>query len=161
MFSYFFRCRFVDAKLKTKPNREIDRYLILALSVTKEWRDVLKIVDKQKNAESSMAKPPAIVYRTLVTKAFSEDDQQLGWKLLDEISKKNILPDNRIFLAYWDYCRRFKLELGENLDKMMEFIRKNQIIVQKEIVDGLAGLIGDAGQSFGYANIDYRLVTAM
>lgn len=158
-FFIFSRCRYIDTKLQTKPNRDIYRNLVLAISVTREWRDILKVIDDQKNAESPMGKPPVVVYKTFVTKAFSEDDQHLGWKLLDEISEKNTLPDSRMFSAYWDYCRRFKSELSKNSDKMMEFIRNNQIIVQKETVDGLANLVEDTGHSFGYANINDRLVT--
>lgn len=152
----FCRCRYIDARLKKKPNRGVYRELILSISLTKQWRDVLTTIESQRNAGLPMGKPPVMVYKILIAKAFSEDDQQLGWKLLNEVIKENILPDSRVFSAYWSYCSRFNTKLNENLEKMIEFIKENNIIVQKEVIDGLANLIESAGHSFKYVKITER-----
>lgn len=158
MSLYCFRCQFVDLELKKKPNRDVFRSLLLAISITKEWRKVLNVIESQKETGHSIGKPPAVAYKIFIANAFNENDAELGWKLLNEINEKNILPDAKVFTAYWGYCRRFQADLLENIDKMLEFIRANDLIIQKEVIDGLVDLIRDAGQVAEYVELDKRLV---
>lgn len=115
----------------------------------------MRLIEATKE-DSPMGKPPAMVYKMFVIKAFSEDDDQLGWKMLDEIGNENILIDARVFSAYWDYCRRKQSNMKENLERMMTFISTNKFIVTKEVVDGLTSLVGGKKHECNDVIIDDR-----
>lgn len=59
------------------------------------------------------------------------------------------------FLAYWNYCELHRDDnFTERIEQMLEFIGTNDVIVSRNVMDGLQAIV--EGVEIKGAKIDYR-----
>lgn len=115
--------------------------LFIALSSTSVWKRCVALVDKYdiKCGASTVA-----TFSLLVANAFWENKPAIGWQLIDNIVEMDYAPQCISFLAYWDYCGLHRDEkFNERIEKMLEFIGINDVLVSRAVLDGLQTAIDE------------------
>lgn len=92
------------------------KYLISGLSMTSKWRETLDILEIAKLTVS----PGKSYYSPIVAAAFRNYDQDLAFKLLDEMAQKGMQPQNCVLLEILQVCK----DIGDNtlLEKYFTYI---------------------------------------
>lgn len=77
-------------------------------------------------------------FSLLVANAFWEDEPSIGWQLLDKIVEMDFAPQCISFLAYWNHCTLHDGDkFIERIEQMLEFIGMNDVLVSREVLNGL------------------------
>lgn len=113
-------------------------YDLEILSATRDWR---KVADTINNDKIHCSKSTIQIFNNLTANAFQEADIALGWKMLNQINEKNFQPNFEAFQAYWSYCALNRSTFAENVEKMFEFIEKNDLIVSRNVIESLSDKI--------------------
>jgi len=103
--------------------------VIHALSITKHWKECLKLLDEIKITCS----PGVSAYSVIVAAAFANNENDLAWKLLDEIVVNDRTPQSVAYLSYIKQCKKM-----EHLEKLFEFFRLNVIKCDTEVARSLS-----------------------
>lgn len=83
-----------------------------------------------------------------------ENDVDLGFRLLVKfVNNCNLNVDCEVFLAYWDYCSRQTNDARKHVEKMLELIQNERLIVAKKTIDGLYALLKEIGTSLTYTAV--------
>ncbi|XP_055325484.1 mitochondrial ribonuclease P catalytic subunit-like [Sitodiplosis mosellana] len=114
------------------------------LSKSRDWRNVLDLV---KNQGLKCNRSSVQVFNNLTAQAFWDADTALGWEMLNKINREDFQPNCETFQAYLDYCSMDRATFVENLEKMLEFIGKNDVIVSKTVIKTLNHKIKKFGGS--------------
>lgn len=123
------------------------------ISTSENWR---KAADLITNDGFHCTRSSLSIFNNLTSKAFLEADHTLGWEMLAKINASNFQPNCESFLAYWDFCTVDKNTFPENVEKMFEFIAKNDIIVSKTVLEELSHRIQHFGGSAVPTTINYE-----
>lgn len=122
-------------KLNKKSTQGENRFFYLKeISTTQSWRKAVELI---KNEQFSCTRSSLPIFNNLVTNAFLEADQALGWEMLNKIIASNFQPNCESFKAYWDFCSINTETFSENAAKMFEFIGKNDVIISKNAIEYL------------------------
>lgn len=114
------------------------------LTTTPEWRQVVQAL---RNEKINCGRSTLAIYNNLIVNAFWEADDALGWELLNIMNATNFQPNFEAFQAYWNYCSTDRHSFCENIEKMFEFISKNELIVSRVVIDDLSSKIERYGGS--------------
>lgn len=110
--------------------------VIYGLLLTDDWRKSLEILD------SSL---PSRVYSGVVERAIHEEDEELTWKLLNEMVAKCKIPKNEVFTSYIRLSEKKTSTFTDNINKMLTFIGDNQILVSTEVANDLQRAVRNFG----------------
>lgn len=121
------------------------------LSKSRDWRNVLDLV---KNEGMSCNRSSVQMFNNLTVRAFWDADIALGWEMLNKINEKKFQPNCETFRAYLDYCSLDQATFVQNVEKMLEFIGTNDVIVSKVVIDDLNHKINQFGGSAVPAEIN-------
>lgn len=126
--------------------------LFTALSSTSEWRRCVAVLDKY---DIKCSASTVTTFSLLVANAFWEDEPAIGWQLIYKIVGMDYAPQSISFLAYWNYCALHRDEkFNERIERMLEFIGVNDILVSRDVLDGLEMTIEDVEMK--PTEIDYQ-----
>lgn len=112
------------------------------LSKSRDWRKAVNIINDKRIL---CTKSSINIFNNITEKAFSEADHSLGWEILHKIAEKNFQPNCETFFTYWNYCALHPESFVMNVEKMFEFMHKNDVIVSKNVIESLSNKI----QHFG------------
>lgn len=122
-----------------------------AISKTPNWR---KAADFIRSNEFHCTRASLPVFNIVTTKAFLDADESLGWELIHKISTQFFQPNCDVFLAYWNFCSNERERFVENVEKMLAFMGKFDVIPSQEVVEELSKLVQKMGGSSEPTNID-------
>lgn len=126
---------------------------IKTLLATDKWRETIKIIEENRIKCTQKTLP---VFSCLAANAFYDEDETLGWKILNEINAANQHPDYIAFQGYWKYCAsRNKAEFIEFLEKMLKYIGQNEILVSRQVIDALNDEIKRIGGAVIETKVNY------
>lgn len=122
------------------------------ISTSNNWRKAANFIinDGFHCSRSSIS-----IFNNLTSQAFVEADHNLGWQMLAKINDSNLQPNCDSFLAYWDYCTVDHSTFADNVEKMLEFIAQNDIIISKTVIEELTHRIQHFGGASVPTNINY------
>lgn len=126
--------------------------VFIAISSTAAWKLCIELIDKYniKCSTSTVA-----TFSSLAANAFWEDEPSIGWHLLDKIVERDFAPQSISFSAYWNYCTLHQDDkFIERFEKMLEFISVNDVLVSREVLDGLQNAVD--GIELKQTEIDFR-----
>lgn len=121
------------------------------LSTTQNWR---RATDFIASNEFHCTRSSLGIFNNLMANAFLDADHELGWNLLHKIIESHFQPDCRSFQAYWDYCTVDGPNFPNNIEKMLEFIAQNDIIISKTAIKELGHKIEHFGGSAVSTHMD-------
>ncbi|KAJ8929373.1 hypothetical protein NQ314_017954 [Rhamnusium bicolor] len=78
--------------------------VILALSVTNQWKKCIDLLQEVKIT----AIPKTLVYSSVISSAFLNNEERLGWKLLEEMLELEKIPHSTTFLSYIRSIRKIR-----------------------------------------------------
>ncbi|KAJ6634895.1 Mitochondrial ribonuclease P catalytic subunit [Pseudolycoriella hygida] len=117
--------------------------LLHGLVLTDEWRKSLDIMDSMKFCSN----PSSSAYSAVIGRALHEGDESLGWNLFnDMIANCTTTLRNEAFESYIHFCEKNNDEFEKNINKMLTFIRDNEIL----ITDKIARAFQRAFEKFDY-----------
>lgn len=99
---------------------------IKTLSTTDEWRKSIEIIHENQIKCTRSTLP---TFSCLAANAFYESDVTLAWNLLNAIKAANLNPNCIVFHTYWKYCSANRAGFVEGIEKMLEWIGENEILV--------------------------------
>lgn len=111
-------------------------HLIVALTLTDQWRQSFELLDMIKLA----GVPDSLTYSCLIERCFQEGDIETGWRMLEEQAANKRLPNDEVFLAWLEYCRKDRESFRSNLEKMLSFTNAKAIFLSKRIGTALKEL---------------------
>lgn len=125
--------------------------LIAGLSLTNEWRLAVEIIDEQKEDFYGSNQADCSL---LIRRAFDNNEPDIGFRLLGILATKTTFNIGcKVFLAYWDFCSRQTSDVRKHIEKMLELIQTEQLIVTKKTIGGLYTLLGDIGVPLTYTAV--------
>lgn len=114
------------------------------VSTTHNWRRAADfIVSNDFHCDRSSL----CIFNNLISKAFLDVDHKFGWEMLNRVCSRHFQPDCQSFQAYWDYCTADKPNFFNNIEKMLEFIAKNELVISKRAVEELSHRVKHFGGS--------------
>lgn len=118
--------------------------LIQGLVVTKEWRQSLVIMDSLKLVDN----PPLCAYTAIMKRALQEEDEELYWKLANDMVLHLNVLSNEIFTSYFAFCEKKFDTFNENINKILTFVGDNEILLPLDVVNQLQNVF----QKFGFTS---------
>lgn len=119
--------------------------------MTNEWRLAVEIIDEQKEDFYGSNQAACCL---LIRRAFDNNEPDIGFRLLGILATKTTFNiDCKVFLAYWDFCGRQTSDVRKHIEKMLELIQTEQLIVTKKTIGGLYTLLGDIGVPLTYTAV--------
>lgn len=126
--------------------------VFIAISSTTAWKRCIDLIDKYDIKCSTSTVP---TFSLLAANAFWEDEPSIGWHLLNKIVERDLVPQCISFLAYWNYCSLYQDDkFIERFEKMLEFISVNDVLVSRQVLDGMQNAID--GIELKQTEIDFR-----
>lgn len=104
---------------------------ILALSLTKRWKESFELLEMMKIA----ARPGVMVMRSVICAAFLNKEPLLGWKMMNEAIQHNPL-DHNVYLDFISYYKK-NIEgdaLKIEVEKMFGFWREHQVLLPEHVI---------------------------
>jgi ribonuclease P protein 3 len=96
--------------------------LIHGLSLTKEWKSSLKYLEQVKSIDKA---PSESTYCCIISRAIDENDNDLAWKLLDEMAEGDMIPKSFIFIQW---IEKYRNDCAK-MEQMFEYIANNHFIL--------------------------------
>ncbi|KAL3265397.1 hypothetical protein HHI36_009603 [Cryptolaemus montrouzieri] len=114
-------------------------HAILALSVTKEWRKTIELVDEIKK----MNRPSSICFSAIIAAAFLNNEEKTAWMFFNEMFEKERPPYDVIFQAYFEQLESLpdKQEVLSNLEKLFRICTEKDIIFSERVILDLNKLL--------------------
>lgn len=127
--------------------------LILAISKTNEWQKAEKLLEMIKLT----CKPSATAYSIIISTAFTENAMDVGWRLLHEMVEDfDRIPKCQVFITYFKWCHQQLQNNIEHIEKMLNFIGQNRIMVSKAVVDELRNIFEKNDMQCQYTSIGHK-----
>ncbi|KAH8420549.1 hypothetical protein KR009_011287 [Drosophila setifemur] len=118
-------------------------HLIHGLVATKdEWRSALPLLEMMKVTSA----PSIAAYSALVEKAFTEESLEeqeenlLSWRLLEEMALERKPPKCEVYLSLINRLAREPALLPAQLQRLLHFLERHEILVSQRVVEGLQEL---------------------
>lgn len=123
------------------------------LAITSEWTKVQSLI----NEYSTLCRPSNLsAFSIVAAKAFSHRQPEIGWNMLERIAKAKFNPNCISFLEYWDYCESNAKDFKLNVEKMLFFMKQNEIVVTRAVLKGLQKSLGKNGSSLLWSEINTK-----
>lgn len=107
----------------------ISASLTNALCATKEWRRALDL-------PKIGMKPTSM--NILIRKALQERDIKLVWHLIDALSESELKElSMETIQAFWRFCGENKPSCRDNIERMLQALEKNEVILNEAAAIGL------------------------
>lgn len=123
-----------------------------ALSLTHEWKKCLDLLNEIKVTTT----PNGNAYSNIVSAAFLNNEESLGWSLLQEMILYNRNIDEIVYFAYINYLK--KLKTGKNrisqLEKLFVFLEENDIVLNSS---GVPLKIAELGKELDLETMSTRV----
>lgn len=107
---------------------------IIALSLTDDWKEGLKLIENVKIAST----PGAVAFCSLAVAAFKNNEPEIGWNLINSMPVVLRSPYDNVFTSWIYYCtsnfKSDKVALLSNLEKMFNFCGENDWKVGPSVV---------------------------
>lgn len=110
---------------------------IFALSVTKQWKKCLELLQMIKFTAS----PTSAAYSRVIIAAFSNKEMEIGWKLMSEMLMDHRSPQPTVYISWYQNCDRTQ----EDLEKMLKFIGNNNIMIPNQVATEIARAFYEIG----------------
>ncbi|GLV35222.1 mulder [Carabus blaptoides fortunei] len=107
--------------------------IIHALSITREWKECLLLLDNIKLT----ATPSAATFSAVIKAAFVNKDFDLGWKLMDEMISNERLPLPFVYNSWLQEILTQKKDILENINQLFSYLANNDIHPAREVTDNL------------------------
>lgn len=104
------------------------------LGRTGEWKHCVEIINKY-NLKCS--KENLKVFSDISANAFWENEVEIGWKMMRKIVEEHFAPNCISFIAYWHHCAENRDQFVVNVEKMLNFIGRNDILISKIAINEL------------------------
>ena len=145
-------CRIYDQLRKEYPllDGQTCNCCILALSLTKRWKESLELIEMVKLADN----PGITVMGAVICAALRNDEFILAWELINEcIAKQPLVPS--VYLEYLDYCKRHFSgdELKGEVEKILMFWREHQVEPTEYVIKVYASFFDSIGYDTSYTSI--------
>lgn len=128
---------------------EIWNNVVEGLCHTDQWKRSLSILNE-------MSEPARTAKNTVVKKAFSEGEVDLGFQLLDETLTDGHVIDPEVCTAFWKFCREQVECLTENIERMLGYLEGKEVIVSRTCILELHAVLNEFGLSGHFAHVDKR-----
>lgn len=112
--------------------------IFLALSSTIEWKRCIELIE---NYDIKCAHSTVATFSLLAANAFWADEPSIGWQLLDKIVETDFAPQCIAFVAYWNHCSQHHDDKVERIEKMLEFISANDVLISRNVLNGLQAAV--------------------
>lgn len=106
------------------------------VATTQYWQRALPLLDMMNLTTT----PSVSAYTALAVKAFSSDQPELGWRLLEEMLQARKLPKCEIFLALLAHYARDVQTLGAQLERLFSFLELYDIVISDLVAQQLLAL---------------------
>ncbi|TDG42460.1 hypothetical protein AWZ03_011114 [Drosophila navojoa] len=111
--------------------------LILGLvATTHHWDRALPLLDMMRLTST----PSVSAYSALIAKAFSADQLELGWRLLDEMVQARKMPKCEIFLSLLAHSAKDERTLSVQLERLFCFLELHDILISELVAQQLLAL---------------------
>lgn len=121
---------------------DLSEGVIYGLICTTQWRKSLDIFDSMKELKT----PSSRIYSAVIHRAIQDEDEPLVWNLFDNMIAECTVLQNEVFVSYIGFCEKNSHTFAEKINKMLTFIKDNEILVTTEV----ANEFQRAFQMFGY-----------
>ncbi|KAL1501588.1 hypothetical protein ABEB36_006885 [Hypothenemus hampei] len=113
--------------------------MALALSLTKDWKQCLEIIQEIKRT----AAVAGTVYDAVATAAFKHKEEPVAWNLLNQAVLQQQTCLNTAFLSYLETIKKQrKLEnKTKSLEKLFLFFRDNEIVCNEDVINEIQSSI--------------------
>lgn len=145
--------RILSYSTKWKPKLPRVQQEINKLANTEQWRNAIEIIDREHLNCTKLNLP---VFNSLTESAFYVNDEELGWKLLNKISKSGFEPSGHLFKLYWKFCTQNQSQFHATIEKMLKFIANNRILVRESVLEELEKSINSFGGIVHRTRVDYE-----
>lgn len=145
--------RILSYSTKWKPNSPKVQQEIKQLSKTEQWRNAIDIINRENVTCTKLNVP---IFNSLAESAFYDNDQVMGWELLNEISKSGFEPSNHLIKSYWKFCTQNQSQFHAKIEEMLKFIADNRILVTGSVLMELNKSIEPFGGIVHRTRIDYE-----
>ncbi|CAH0550785.1 unnamed protein product [Brassicogethes aeneus] len=128
--------------------------LILGLSVTKEWKKCLELFEEIKITAIANNS----VYSAFISSAFLNNEEDLAWQFLNELIENNRTPKSIIFTSYLATAKKLKSKekIHAKLEKMFEFLKNNDLRLEKTAIEKLEELSTSLKVSTMTTKVDFK-----
>lgn len=130
---------------------EILKNVVQGLCHTDQWKRSLSILNE-------MGECARFAKNTVVKKAFSEGEVDLGFQLLDETVTDGYEIDPEVCTAYWNFCRERVECITENIERMLRYLESKEVVLSKTCMRELHAVLDEFGLSGNFAYVDKRWV---
>ncbi|XP_001603527.1 mitochondrial ribonuclease P catalytic subunit [Nasonia vitripennis] len=138
-------CRVYDNLRKKYPllDAKTCSSCILALSLTKRWKETLELLEMMKITSN----PGQSVMSAIISAAFRNQEVPMGWTIMTEVTERYPL-EPRVYKDYLTHClnKVDKSKLHEEIEKMFLFWGQHDIKPTEEVIMKYTNLY----ESFGY-----------
>ncbi|XP_017064161.1 mitochondrial ribonuclease P catalytic subunit [Drosophila eugracilis] len=132
-------CRTLQAEHETLDANSCE-HVIHGLVATdgEHWQGALSLLDMMKVTST----PTLAAYSALVEKAFcaEKSDQELSWRLLEEMATARKPPKCEVYLALLNRLAKETTQLPVQLRRLLEFLERYEILVSKRVAERLQEL---------------------
>ncbi|XP_064547198.1 mitochondrial ribonuclease P catalytic subunit [Drosophila montana] len=112
-------------------------HLIHGLVATKQhWQRAVPLLDMMKVTSA----PSVAAYSTLAAKAFSAEQPELAWRLLEEMLQARKLPKCEVYLAHLAQSAQQAQTLGAQLERLLLFLERHDIVISDLVAQQLLAL---------------------
>lgn len=133
-------------------DQDVCNHMIQVLSVTDRWKNSLDLFYRIK-------RPAAKSYFSVIGKALKENEADVAWQLLDQCLSHDIIPSCQVFLDYWNFCRLSESSFVENVERIMAFIGRHEILVSQLTVNELMKVLRENGHQVELTNVSNGFVS--
>lgn len=93
------------------------------------WQRALPLLDMMKVTAS----PSVVAYSTLACKAFSSQQPELAWRLLEEMLQARKMPKCEVYLAHLTSSAQHPQTLGVQLERLLQFLERHDILISEKV----------------------------
>ncbi|CAH1163414.1 unnamed protein product [Phaedon cochleariae] len=127
---------------------------ILGVSMTHEWKKCLDFMEEIKITTI----PNNISYSAIISAAFLNNEEELGWQLLEEMFRNGRNPGSVIFLTYLSNIGKMKNTAygAEKLERLFTFFHENDFKCDKEVADAISSLYKKLDNHSSFTQVSYK-----
>jgi len=117
--------------------------MVSALSLTKEWKKCLNILEEIKITAS----PSTSTYSALIAAAFLNKEEELAWNLLKELIDQGKKPQSIALLRYLTTLKKLRKRQNiiEKLEKLFLFFQQYELVCQEDVAKSISEFCKGSG----------------
>lgn len=133
-------CATLQAEHETLDASSCEHLIHGLVATTDDWQRGLPLLEMMKVTST----PSVAAYSALAGKAFSADVEpqhlELAWRLMEEMALERKLPRCEVYLALLDRLAKQPAELPAQLQRLLQFLERHEILVSQRVAERLQEL---------------------